>query len=108
MEIDIVAKSRDKIELIIGEAKWSSTRNIQALLKELDKKVESFPKGDYKRIHKALFIKEKAENIPEGYHIFTPTDIVCSYNPQFGGLESLKGLESLESLEGLDSLFSTI
>ena len=80
MEIDLVAESRDKKELIIGEAKWSSTRNIPALLKELDKKAEGFPKGDHKIIHKALFIKEKPVNIHEDYHIFTPKDIVQAYN----------------------------
>ena len=80
MEIDVVAESRDKTELIIGETKWSSTRNISALLKELDKKSEVFPKGHHKIIHKALFVKEKPANIHEGYHIFTPKDIVQSYN----------------------------
>jgi len=79
MEIDIMAESRDKRELIIGEAKWSSTRNISALLKELDKKAESFPKGPHKKIHKALFVKENPADIHEGYHIFTPTDVVQSY-----------------------------
>jgi AAA+ ATPase superfamily predicted ATPase len=80
MEIDIVAESRNKKEIIIGEAKWSSTRNIRLVLKELEQKASAFPLGQNKKILKVLFIKEKPKNIPEGFYIFSPEDIVGAYN----------------------------
>lgn len=75
-EIDIVSQSKDKQELVLGEAKWSSTRNIQAVLKKLDQKAQNLPFTNGKTIHKVLFIKEKPRNLPEGYHIFTSEDVV--------------------------------
>ena len=77
MEIDRVADSVDHQEIVIGEAKWSSTRNMAAIIKELDKKVKTFPLVGSQRIILALFVKQNTlKKIPDNVFIFTPQDIV--------------------------------
>ncbi|ALO15787.1 putative ATPase (AAA+ superfamily) [Salinivirga cyanobacteriivorans] len=77
MEIDIVANSSDDRELIIGEAKRSSTRNISAIIKELEKKAKTFPLVRNQRIILALFVKQNTlKETPDNVFIFTPEDVV--------------------------------
>ena len=77
MEIDIVATSRDEKEMIIGEAKWSGTRNISVILKELARKANTFPLVKNRRITLALFVKSHTlKEIPENVRVFTPEHIV--------------------------------
>ena len=75
-EIDIVSQTYDKQEILIGEAKWSSTRNIRSVLKKLEQKALYLPFTKNKIIHKVLFLKEKPLYIPNDCTIFTPGDIV--------------------------------
>lgn len=75
-EIDIVAESRNKKEILLGEAKWSSSRNILAVMKKLDHKSQFLPFTKGKTIHKVLFLKSKPAKVPEDYIIFTPKDVV--------------------------------
>jgi len=79
-EIDIVSQSHDKKEILLGEAKWSSTRNIRAVLKRLDQKARYLPFVKDKIIHKVLFVKEKKNSIPEGYTLFTPEDVINAFH----------------------------
>jgi len=75
-EIDIVAESRNKKEILLGEAKWGSSRNILAVMKKLDHKSQHLPFTKGKTIHKVLFLKNKPAKVPEDYIIFTPKDVV--------------------------------
>ena len=74
-----MANSRDKKHLIIGEVKWSSTRNVSALLKQLDKKAENFAAAKNKKINKVLFLKEKPKHTPKDCYIFSTEDVIEAY-----------------------------
>ncbi|MDA3866640.1 MAG: ATP-binding protein [Salinivirgaceae bacterium] len=77
MELDVVAHSGDEEELIIGEAKWSTTRNVPVILKQLERKAKTFPMMKNRRVILALFVKShKLKDIPENVYVFTPEDVV--------------------------------
>lgn len=78
-EMDIVSQSNDKEDILLGEAKWSSTRNLRAVMKKLDQKAQYLPFVNGKTVHKALFIKEKPKKPPKGYLIFTPKDVINAF-----------------------------
>ena len=77
LEIDIVAQSLDKKKMLIGEAKWSSTRNIKSLTRQLEQRTSELPFTRDKHVILALFLKEKSQtDIPTNVWVFTPEDIV--------------------------------
>jgi len=78
-EIDIISESYDKKELIIGEVKWSSNRNIKAIVKKLNEKVEKFPGSKNRTIRKTLFLKEKVANVPFDYYVFSPKEVIETF-----------------------------
>ncbi|MBN2396267.1 MAG: ATP-binding protein [Candidatus Atribacteria bacterium] len=78
-EIDIIASSNDGTELIIAEAKWSSNINVNALIQNLEKKVEGFQvSGKVKKVHKVLFLKELPTKIKNDIIVFTPEQVINS------------------------------
>jgi hypothetical protein len=79
-EIDIVSASKDKSELIIAEAKWSSSVNIASICNDLESKIRFLPVKGKKRIHKALFLKKQPDYIPDGYSVFTPEDVIMAFH----------------------------
>jgi len=79
VEIDVVASSQDGTEVIVGEAKWTTSVNIHSLCNDLNNKCEAIPGLHGKRIRKALFLKNKPEFVPEGFHLFTPEDVVSAF-----------------------------
>ncbi len=77
VEIDIVAQSFDKKKILIGEAKWSSNRNIQAVIRQLEQRAGELLFTREKEVVLALFLKEKpTKDISSGVLVFTPEDIV--------------------------------
>ncbi len=78
-EIDIVSSSRDKNEMIVAEAKWSESVNINSLCHQMDIKIEHLPGKDNKKIQKVLFLKYKPEYVPPGYSVFTPEDVINAF-----------------------------
>lgn len=77
MEIDVVSNSFDDEEIIIGEAKWSDSRNLSLVQKNLEKKANAFPQIKNRRVILALFIKSHSlTNLPENVRVFTPEDVV--------------------------------
>ncbi|MEA3460277.1 MAG: ATP-binding protein [Bacteroidota bacterium] len=79
IEIDVVASSQDGTEVIAGEAKWTASVNIHSLCNNLNKKCEAIPALHGKKIRKSLFLKNKPEFVPEGFHLFTPEDVVSAF-----------------------------
>ena len=79
IEIDVIASSQDETEIIIGEAKWTTTVNIHSLCNDLNNKCEAIPNSHGRRIRKVLFLKNKPEFIPEGFHLFIPEDVVSAF-----------------------------
>ncbi len=76
IEIDILSASRDKKELILGEAKWSSNINLQSCFNELIRKAETFPHTKGKIIRKVLFLKKKPHKAPDGIIFYTPKEVI--------------------------------
>lgn len=77
MELDIVANSVDEQEIVIGEAKWSSSRNLSVVIKALKKKVATFPFTQNRRIILALFVKlDTLKEKPPDVFVFTPEDVI--------------------------------
>ena len=77
IEIDIVAQSFDKKKILIGEAKWSSNRNIPAVIRQLEQRAGELPFTQGKKVILSLFLKEKPQkDILSNVLVFTPEDIV--------------------------------
>ena len=79
IEIDVVASSQDGTEVIAGEAKWTTSVNIHSLCNDLNNKCEAIPALQGKKIRKVLFLKNKPDFVPEGFHLFTPEDVVSAF-----------------------------
>ena len=79
VEIDVVASSQDGTEIIAGEAKWTTSVNIHSLCNDLNYKCEAIPALHGKRIRKVLFLKNKPEFVPEGFHLITPEDVISAF-----------------------------
>lgn len=75
-EIDIVSESLDKKDILLGEVKWSSTRNLSAVMKKLNYKSQYLPFVKGKILHKVLFVKNKPASLPDDYIIFTPKEVI--------------------------------
>ncbi len=78
-EIDIVSESRDKKDILLGEVKWSSTRNISAIMKKLNYKSQYLPFVKGKILHKVLFVKNKPARLPDDYIVFTPKEVIEAF-----------------------------
>lgn len=80
LEIDIISRSKDGKDIIVGEAKWSGNLKLKTLVDELDEKIKLLPVINKERITRVLFLKSKPHQIPPGIQIFTPDDIVNDYS----------------------------
>lgn len=80
MELDLVCESLDKKYLLVGECKWSTIKNPDHLLDELQTKAELLPGKIPGKIIPMLFVKELEQKT--GHHhnkaenIFTPNDVL--------------------------------
>jgi hypothetical protein len=82
MEIDIVAESTDKKEIIVGEAKWSEKTNLNNEAEELKRKISDLPFIGIRNIIPVLFVKHKPASLPKGIMVFGPEDVVKSLEDQ--------------------------
>ncbi len=77
MEIDIVAESRDKNVLIIGEVKWSDSISANKVGLSLTGKCENLPFVNNRKIIKVVFLKHKSIASDAELHIFSPEDVLA-------------------------------
>lgn len=82
MEIDILAASKDRSALLVGEAKWTETINAVKVFNELKKKTQKLPFVKNKTIVYALFLKNMPGKIPGEPIIITPADIISGNRPK--------------------------
>jgi len=73
MEIDIVAESIDKKNILVGECKWSDKNDINRILHELEYKSKLLPFVEKKKIIRVLFLKESKNS---SYDIYTPEKVI--------------------------------
>lgn len=78
VEIDIVAGSRDKRSLLVGEVKWSEPGKDRLIdiENQLDGKISGMPFSAGKKIIKALFVKQKPDDYSGNLFVFDASDII--------------------------------
>lgn len=75
IELDVVAESLDKKNLLVGECKWTSDEDSSRLLAELRAKAEKLPFAKNRRIVTKVFLK----SVPSGgamEHVLLPADVL--------------------------------
>lgn len=75
VEFDIVAESTDKKHILVGECKWSTIYNPEALFKTLEQKASQFPHAQGKKIITTVFVKETTGDNTSA-NVFLPSDIL--------------------------------
>lgn len=73
IEVDVVAESLDKKYLLVGECKWTSEENIEALTKTLVRKAKLLPFSKDRIIVPVLFLKKSQGH--NGSNVLLPEDI---------------------------------
>lgn len=76
-EIDIIAESVDKKDLLVGEAKWQKKIKPETILRELEQKITALPlKKEYQHIYRLVMLPE-LEFAVQGDIVFAGADFVC-------------------------------
>jgi AAA+ ATPase superfamily predicted ATPase len=60
LEIDVVAESEDGAELLVGEVKWTSLKNLGEVISSLRSRAAQLPFAAGKRVHLGIWAKEAA------------------------------------------------
>jgi len=74
IELDVVAESLDKKQLLVGECKWTNSENSDRLLSELKAKAEKLPFAQKYRIIPKLFLKNRPVGTIE--NVLLPEDVI--------------------------------
>ena len=72
LEIDVVAESRDRRHLLVGEVKWSDRSNPSRVLADLVRKAEQLPFRRGRPVYYALWLKRSAAEQVDGVPIVGP------------------------------------
>lgn len=75
MEIDVVAKSSDGRALLLGEARWSATRDAGPLLANLKYKAKNLPLSRSRKVFLAVWLKGGPSHI-RGAKLVTPVHVM--------------------------------
>jgi hypothetical protein len=75
MEIDVVAESVDKQQLLIGEVKWGLKVDVDRVAKAMEKKLQRCPFLQGRQVVKALWLS-KPQKVPKEWYVFTPQDVL--------------------------------
>jgi hypothetical protein len=78
MEIDIVAESKDKQTLLVGEARWSEKSDLAKAMEEIFRKIQNLPFAHKYKAEPVLFAKVKPPVIPDGIRVFGPEEVVSA------------------------------
>ncbi|MBN1422781.1 MAG: ATP-binding protein [Planctomycetes bacterium] len=76
LEIDVVAESTDGRALLLGEATWGGARETARAIAELGEKAEAFPLAERRRIHLAVWSKQRPRRTPRGVPIIGPKEVL--------------------------------
>jgi len=76
VEIDVVAESVDKSQLLIGEVKWVDSISISSAYNQLKAKAQKLPFTQNQKIIYILFLKHVPKEKINGLNILTPKDII--------------------------------
>jgi AAA+ ATPase superfamily predicted ATPase len=76
MEIDIVAESTDKTALLIGEIKWTATRDLDGLITTLRRKVERLPSVEGRQVFLGIWTLDGPGRIARGIGHFGPPNVL--------------------------------
>jgi uncharacterized protein len=76
LEIDVVAESKDKKSLLVGEAKWTENIDVTWDADKLIRKLANLPFVHKHKIIPVLFLKHKPAVTPDEITIFGPEDII--------------------------------
>ncbi len=74
VQIDLVGVRKDKW-LDLGECKWGPVKSLQAVAKELDRKVLLYPSGGEFSIDRHIFLKQKPRQHIEGIQMHSLSDL---------------------------------
>lgn len=75
MEFDVVAASEDGRNMLVGEAKWSSTKDPQGSRAKLLEKAGNLPFAKGRRVFAALWLKDCPPDVRDKDGVFTPDDL---------------------------------
>jgi AAA+ ATPase superfamily predicted ATPase len=76
VEIDVVSESTGKKSLLVGEAKWTESKDVTRVADELIRKSANLPIVYNHKILLVLFVKHKPAVAPPGILIFGPEDVL--------------------------------
>jgi hypothetical protein len=74
LEVDVVAESEDGSSILVGEAKWSESRNAARLARQLADKAARLPFVQGRRVVLGLWLRAPAPGL-EGVEIVTPREV---------------------------------
>jgi len=76
LELDVVAESLDRNSLLLGEAKWTASReDVRRILARLEDRVQRLPFVRGRRVVLALWVKGKVQ-VPGDAAVLTPDDVL--------------------------------
>jgi AAA+ ATPase superfamily predicted ATPase len=78
LEIDVVAQSSDKQELLVGEAKWQKRLDWPREAASLREKAARLPLAQGRSVRLAIWAKRSPRRVPPGVACFTPGDVLAA------------------------------
>jgi AAA+ ATPase superfamily predicted ATPase len=76
LEVDVVAQTVDKKDLLVGEAKWQDRLDWPREAASLRNKAARLPLAQGRTVHLAIWAKRPPRRVPPGIACFTPGDVL--------------------------------
>lgn len=76
LELDVVANSLDREELLVGEAKWQDQADWPREAAALRRKAERLRLASGRKVRLAVSSKREPRSLPAGVACYTPRDVL--------------------------------